>query len=243
MRITARHHIDLGDEGARALGPTLLSAKAWDALRLDGPGGDPFTIPQDRVIWIERCLEDATVVRRAEEVASLARSLGVRRLFSLGVGCAWLEYNLKRVDPSLHLTCTDFAPGGIERLRSVFVECDETLRFDMLEDDFPQGPDMYLLHRIDTELDDRQWREVFSRMGRTGVRHLLFIPSGILGPRTWARERARAFVSWIRMRRLVFAGYLRTEARFRALWDGLYCVVWAGSLGGLRGFLLQPAES
>lgn len=239
MRLTTKHYVDLGG-GAGRLGGTLLSPRSWDSVRLDGSEDTPFAIPADRATWIERCMEDASIIRRAEEVVSLARSLGAKRLYSLGIGCAWLEYNIKRVDSSLHLSCTDFAPRTIERLRSVFVECDQISQFDILNDEFPRDPHMYILHRIDTELADRDWEGVFSKISRSGVRYVLFIPSGLLGPRTWVREQARVVVSWMRRRRMVFAGYLRTEARFESLWSGSYRRTWVGSLGGLRGFLLEP---
>jgi hypothetical protein len=84
-------------------------------------------------------------------------------LASYGVGVAALEALLER--ERLEMSLTDYAPRTVERLRALFPEARIELQ-DLLVDGPLDGVDAHLFHRIDTELSNAQWRDVYLRMLR-----------------------------------------------------------------------------
>lgn len=228
-----------------AFGPgrTLRAPGSWDQLRLNGRHDTAYAIPHGRSAWIDRCAQDQPIVERAAAIVDLIRSLDVRRVFSAGVGRACLEYNIKRIDPSLHLVCSDFAPRTVEALRQNFGECDDMRLFDIRDDDWPQDVDMHLLYRVDTELDDSEWRSTFEAMRRAEVRYVLFVPAQPLSLPVWLREVAKGLLYRARDKRFTFAGYMRTTDHIKTLWLEKYVVKQQVLLGGLEGFLLERIPS
>ena len=238
LRLTVRHHAYfVGGELGQLRG--LTSPAAWDALRLGTGSESPYALPEDRLIWVRRASEDEALVDRAKQIAEIARAEGVRRVMSVGVGCGWVEYNLKRLMPELHLTCTDFAEGTVERLRSLFVECDEIAVFDMIGARWPSTVDLVLMHRVDTELDNVQWQGVFSAIHSAGVERVLFLPAGLLTWRALVGEMAKRLAGRLDRRPMVFAGYLRSWGTFRSLWADHYVMERRLHGGGLTGCLLR----
>ena len=225
MRIRIRHAYDFGPERG-VVGRTLLDPSAWDAAR-SLPG--PFELPENRVDW-ERCARRGDLERRAQDVASVARELGASSLCSHGVGTASLELNLHRAAPELNLTCTDYAPLTVERLRRLFPEAEVVLR--NLVDPGPPLADVHLMHRLDAELDDDDWRSVFAAMERP----ILFVPNVVLDLAGAARETARRLV---RRGSLTNAGWFRNEAALRALWSESHSDRPL-TISDSRGFLLEP---
>jgi hypothetical protein len=178
-----RHRFDFGGQLDELAGPA-----AWDRVReLDprfGPEGPA-----------------ADLDRRARDIAGVARELGARTICSYGAGTGRLEQIVAR---DFRVVCTDFAPRTVERLRELLPE---VVRHDLICDD-PLAAELHLLHRLDTELSDAEWREVFPRFREP----VLVVPSFLL---TWplvAKELLR------RLRGASPAGYGRNEAALRALW-------------------------
>lgn len=172
---------------AGAIGPSLHNRRAWDALRDSGLPG--FAIPEDRQEWLASISDRLDLKERAQAIVQICRALGLSRVFSVGAGSGALEFYMKAVDQGLHLTCADYAPGATARLRNVFSECDEVIVFDMLHDKWkPANGTLYLLHRVDTELSNQDWRRCFSAMGSAGVSPVLFVVSEFLTP----QKRIRA---------------------------------------------------
>jgi hypothetical protein len=147
---------------------------------------------------------------RARDVAAIATRIGASSVCSYGVGTALLELNLLRAAPELELTCTDYAPLTVERLRTVFPEATVLLRD--LTDPEPPSAELHLMHRLDAELDDRAWQRVFARLPAT----VLFVPNVVIDVPAAAREVARRV---LRRGRLTHAGWFRNEAALRALWS------------------------
>jgi len=238
VRWTARHYVDFGD-AAEAVGGELASHEAWDRLRLEADLESPYALPPDRATWLSRSQQNPEIVQRARAIVELLSRLGVRGVFSAGVGSGWLEYNIKRSAPWLHISCSDYAPRSIQRLREVFVECDRVFVFDMLHDEWPLGEDLALLHRVDTEFSDREWLTVFDNMSRSAIAYVLFIPSCFLNIRSWLMEKLRLLSVALLRGRYTFAGYLRTRATFSELWARGYLLREQVVIGDLVGFLLE----
>lgn len=222
MRIKVRHAYDFG-VAREAVGGDLLQPRAWDAART-APG--PFQLPETRAQW-ESLADDEELRARARDIAAFA---GAGPLCSHGVGTGLLELNIARQSPQLRLICTDYAPRTVERLALLFREAEVVLR-DLTDSDPPSAA-LHLMHRLDAELDDDDWRSVFARLPET----VLFVPNTILGPRGAAREVGRRL---LRRGRLTNAGWFRNEAALRALWRETH-VDRRVTVGGAPAYLLTP---
>ncbi|MDX6475984.1 MAG: hypothetical protein QOH95_1495 [Gaiellaceae bacterium] len=225
MKIRVRHTYDFGD-AREAVGDDLLQPRAWDAAR-EVPG--PFHLPESRAAWEARA-DDAELRRRARDIVALAEAEGAASVCSHGVGTALLELNIVRVAPELALTCTDYAPQTVERLRQLFPEAEVVAR-DLTDPDPPSAA-LHLMHRLDAELDDDDWRRVFAGLPQK----VLFVPNHVLSVSGAAREVARRLV---RRGRLTRAGWFRNEPALRALWSDTHADRRV-LVGGAPGFLLVP---
>ena len=224
MRLTLRHVYDFGADAER-LGRDLDRPETWDALR-ETPG--VFQLPATRGAWEERA-RTPELASRARDIAALARRLGARSVASYGVGNAGLELNLSRELPEVRLSCGDYTPRTVERLRGLFPEA-TVVRHD-LRADGPLEADLHLMHRIDAELTADEWRRVLARYGEP----ILFVPALLLGWVTAAKEILRR----VRKPRATRAGYFRTEDALRDLWEPTHTDERL-PVGDLTGFLLRP---
>lgn len=237
MRRTIRTYYDFGP-GAEIVGANLLKKSAWDALRTSGLAS--FSVADEREAWLASFSERDDLRERAHAIVTLCRTRGCTGVLSVGAGVGGLEYFVKTEAPELHVTSTDFAPAATDRLAHVFSECDEVTVFDMMHDPWPTTPGtLFLLHRVDTELSDREWRSCFRRMQAGRVSPVLVVPCEFLTPERRARAR-RTYLSHLRHKRpLTFSGYLRTKTRFMSLWSPSYGLLEELQIGDLTGFLLE----
>jgi hypothetical protein len=201
---------------------------AWDALR---ETSGPFGLPSSRVDWERRAASPA-LAARARDIAAVAARLGAASLCSHGVGTATLELNIARSAPGLRLVCTDFAPRTVARLGELFPEA-EVVVHDLLRDE-PVAADLHLMHRIDSELSDAEWRSVFPRLGTP----IVLVPVLLLD---WL-EAAKALLRRARRPRAARAGYLRSEDALRALWHPTHSDERV-RVGDATGYLLTPRYS
>jgi hypothetical protein len=100
-----------------------------------------------------------------------------------------------------------YAPRSVERLRQLFPEARVVAH--ALKREQPTA-DLQLLHRVDTELSNREWKAVLPRFRQP----ILFVPPVLLDSRIVLRELARPMLK----RRAIRAGYCRNENAFRHLW-------------------------
>src|SRR5262249_43944265 len=162
------------------------SAQSWDALRNAHPH---FALPSERAAWLASLSaakdgQDRHLQRRAAVLASWLQTHHIREVHSCAVGTAALEFHLKRCYPSLRLVISEFAPNTVERLRRVFIECDEVLYFDLTDPHWhatsAPSQSLLLLYRADPHLSDTQWTTTFARLAFAGHRNLLFVPAHLL---------------------------------------------------------------
>jgi hypothetical protein len=206
IRLTLPHRYDFGAD-AKVVGGDLSSPDAWDSLRLKTDG--PFAIASDRAELERQADERPEIGERMRLVDELLRDRGARALASYGVGGALPELWLLRLDPDRRLLVTDYAPETVARLRELLPEA-EVHRHDLLRDP-PLDCEMHMFHRIDTELDNSQWRAVFRRFAD---QRILLVATEVLP----TREIPRRLGAAVRGRRATRAGWTRTRSAFEALW-------------------------
>ena len=206
VRLTLPHQYDFGAD-SDVVGADLLHPEAWDSLRLRTSG--PFAIASDRDELERQADAHPEIRERIRLVDDLLRERGARTVVSYGVGGAVPELWLLRVDPALRLTLTDYAPKTVERLQRLLPEA--KIRPHNLLCDPPLAGDVHLFHRIDTELDNREWRGVYERFaGRTIVVVATeVVPGGEIPRRLWTSLRRRGETR---------AGWSRTASAFKSLW-------------------------
>ena len=227
MRITMRHYFDFGPDRA-IVGDDLVRPGAWDALRTQTRG--PFTLPGTRAELERAADEHPELAERAREIDRLLEANGVKTLASYGVGGGPLELWLQRSRPDRRLLLTDYAPRTVERLRSLFPDTD--VRVHDLTHDPPLEADAHLLHRVDTELTNREWRELLRRFADA---KLLVVATEVATLPRLAAE----LVGRLRRRGLSRAGWLRTRDAFEALWLPTH-EASAVRLHDLDGWVLEP---
>lgn len=240
VRATFRHFQTFGD-GA------IDSPQSWDALRRSHPH---FSIPQEREAWVATCSgeikkdgQDGALQQRAADVYATLHAHGIKKIFSVGVGGAGLEFQLKQIDLSLYIHATEYATENVAMLRRVFTECNEISQFDFLKDDWRvadvcAADGAVLMYRVDPHATDEEWRRVFENMHADDVQHIIFIPCRFVTILSLVNRFMRHWRWRFAGKKLVFSGYVRTQKVFEGYWSGLYSQD-PYVFGGLKGYVLR----
>lgn len=223
MRVTIPHYFDFGVDRDHVGRELVRRPDSWDAAR-ETKG--PFGLPGTRADWEERAA-DPSVLARVRDIAAIVGELEAKRICSYGVGTGVLELRLAQAAPELEIVCTDYAPRTVDRLRELFPEA-TVVQHDLLTDE-PLDADVHLLHRVDTEFTNSQWRTVLARFQEP----VLLVPSLVL---TW-RPALRELLLRVRYPRATRAGWLRSDSAFRALWRDEFRARDV-TVGGAPAFLL-----
>lgn len=239
MRLTIKHYYYFG-ANSEVIGERLVNRNSWDQLRVHGD--DPqcaFVLPKDHALWEERCQRDNLLQKRAEAIGRILGS-GFDRIHSYGVGCAYLEFLIKKNNPAISIRCSDYTPQAIERLKILFPEA-EVICFNMLEDSWQNFNSrcLHLFHRVDPELSNKEWLSVFEKMSRAGVQHVLFVPSEFLTLKRIIIQKIKYVIFRLLGRKMTWAGYLRNYDQFKALIEPFYTIKDIKNIGDLKGFLLE----
>jgi len=230
----------------------LDSAESWDMLRMREP---LFSIPDTREEWVtvselakRKDGQDGRLIERGQDIAAFFKEQRITSVFAVGSGGAGLEYQIKKAYPGLRLVCSDFAPKTVLLLKKVFDEAEEVIRFDILHDEWTPitdrtdaGTTACLIYRLDAQLTDREWREVFARMAARGVRHVLYIPTGFLTLYDLLYRLRSRLKWWLAGKESVFSGYLRTKMTFHSFWKSHFSEQ-ERVLGGMCGFWLSAIK-
>ena len=231
------------------LSRSLDSRESWDILRQSHPH---FSISPEREEWLKAAEgevkkdgQDGGFIQRAKDVVSVIDKLGAASVFSVGVGGAGLEYQIKKMRPNIKLVCSEYSRVAVERLTKVFKEADTVVLFDMKDGDWYQTLDevgnrrqLYLMYRIDIELNNSEFRRIFENMNEAGVQDILIIICGHLTLRGLFNRLFQRLKWKIENTPYAFAGYLRTSRTFPRFWKNLYTSKEL-EFGGLKGFLLR----
>lgn len=232
MRYTAKHYYPI-----RNIEKNLLDKEALDKSKLEETS--PFYIPENRTAWLEKGFKKPWLPRQAQDIINLANKINLSKIISFGVGGAWLEYNIKKIEPLLYLVCSDCTPQAIARLKKIFTECDEIKEFDIKNSSWSSENALYLFYRVDTDLSNKEWKQVFANMNKSNIRYILFVPSLILNPKIWLQEKIAFLRCKIKKKPISFAGYIRTKDTLRSLFRPYYRIKEEVFIGDLTGFFLE----
>jgi hypothetical protein len=227
IRLTVRHVYDFGAD-RELVGDDLVRPESWDALRVQTDG--PFSMARDRA-ELERVRDEHPEVgERMRVVDRLLRDRGAGSVASYGVGGGVPEAWLQHIAPETRLTLAEYAPETVARLRELFPGVD-VQQHDLLRDP-PVAADAHLFHRIDTELDDDEWHQVFRRFASEAV---IVVATEIADVKRIALEvRSR-----LQNRNASRAGWMRNRAAFEALFKPTHDATRV-SFNDLDGWLLEP---
>lgn len=245
MKLTIKNYYDFGVLNDRLREHLADSPEAWDILRAEGNRVPGFEALDDIELWKKRNSNNPALNEHVDVISALLKEGDYKEINSYGVGCASLEYLLKKKNPSVILRCSDFADGTVNSLKSFFKEADEIRKYDMLADPWKNDGRqcLYLFYRIDTVFDDDQWRSIFRNMHAEKIVHILFVPCEILSFKRYLQETARFLMYKLFHRKITFTGYLRTESRFHNLFEPYYRMTRSIRIGTLKGFLLTIAPA
>jgi len=226
----------------------LTSIESWEVLRTEHPF---FSIPDTREEWlrtsevkIKKDGQDNRLIERAKEVVDLLTREQVTQVFSVGVGGAALEYQIKKAMPQVRMICSDYSPQTVHVLKQVFTECDEIVQFDIEHDNWNTVQEEYLgekgiclMYRVDAGVSDEAWHRIFRAMSKAGIKKILVIPTGALTLLSIYNRKKRELKWLLKRVPVIWSGYVRTKKRFKGMWQLFYADLEL-SLGGLTSFLL-----
>ncbi|KKP32388.1 MAG: hypothetical protein A2312_04670 [Candidatus Staskawiczbacteria bacterium RIFOXYB2_FULL_32_9] len=242
MKLIVKHYYCFGKK-AENVGRNLLISSSWDTIRLDEDESTPFSIPSNRNKWIEKCKNHTIMVERGKAIANFLKikRKNFKKVISFGFGAGFMEYNLKANYPEIQISCSDFAPKAVERLKNVFTEADNVEVFDMLKDEWINyGVDtLYILHRLDADFNNKQWDKIFCKMNQTGIENILFVPCDISKIGFLLKSKLGYFSQVLQGNKMSFAGYLRNRNQLVALFDNYYKLQEEFPIHDLTGFLLK----
>ncbi len=219
-------------EGDAALvGGNLARPGAWDALRTRTTG--PFALPATSEILRETAYADAQLCARATAISRWLDAEGIGSVASYGVGTGQLELLLREARPERELILSEYADGNIAGLRELMPGAD--VRHHDLLTDAPIDCELHLMHRIDTELGNADWRTVLERFSS---QRILWVAAGLVGP----RQVVLQLLDLRRRRGRARAGLMRTRGAFDSLWAGSHRARPI-ELGDLPSWVLEPRRT
>ena len=206
----------------------ILNDSNWDMLRTDETE-TPFSIEKTQEKYEENCNKEIIYKRHAEILNDIIETnlITDKRLFSMGCGKAVLEYHLKKIKPDSYLICSDYTKYAIERLKRVFLECNELLTFDMLnKDDYLKimPEDIVIMYRVSTEFSVENWKLVFDNLFNRNIKNIVFIPTGILTLKELVQEKINYLCRAVKLKKNTFCGWLYDEKAFSSFWENKYII-------------------
>ena len=247
--LTIDHYFAFDDATDLLKDGRLNSSESWDMLRKNHPH---FSISENREDWlkaseaqVKKDGQDGGLVQRAADIVRIIDQLGITSVFSAGVGGAGLEYQIKKIKPELKLVCSEYSSVAVERLTKVFLEANSVILFDMKKGDWSvalEGVDpdkqLCLMYRIDIDLSGNEFRSIFEKMSKAGIRNILIVLCGRLTLRGLFNRLRQRLVWKVNGTPYAFAGYLRTTKTFPRFWQFSYTSTEI-ECGGLTSFLLR----
>ena len=203
-----------------------LNQENWERLRVDLENdGGGYSIKNSAEAFEDACRNAGSMYRTAaRKICEALREQGAARAVSFGVGAGVLEGLIKANMPTLKLICTDYTEKALQKLETVFLACDETRTFDMLNGDYGVWKDIdaAILFRVSTEFDFDIWKSIFARMSSAGLRRVIFIPTELATTSIMLREKALMLYHALQGKKNYFCGWLYSEKTIERMWLGAY---------------------
>jgi hypothetical protein len=177
------------------------------------------TLDSDPAYYIPHDKEDYLLKVNVKEPSKLTELIlkelenkKLKKIFSIGSGIAFIEYQLKKFSNS-SVVISDFN-STVLRLKK-FEVFDDALILNALKDPLPLDNSFSVLFpRIDTEFDDNQFQKIFEKCHDSGVKHICFIPAKLLTLKVVLVQIRTLIMSLILRKPRVFGGYARSMSHF-----------------------------
>lgn len=199
-----------------------LNQTNWDVLR-ESVENEDFGIEEsiERYETYNASRED--IRRRAELVLDVLDGNGLshKRIVSLGVGKAVLEWYIKRLRPEITVECTDYARKGVEKLKTVFHSADNIFVFDMMNGDYSDFADsVVMIYRISTEFDKKQWIDIFQKMFDSGITDIIFVPTELASVKYVLMQKKSHIANLVKRKKEIECGWIFSESEFYRMFKG-----------------------
>ena len=246
-----KHYYEFKPDITQKMTSNSLNAENWDLLRNDDKE-TPFSIEKSVESYEQNCQSHSSnMYKQAAEIISAeinTHNLKDKKIISLGVGKAILEWHLKRINPSMRIECTDYTPQAIESLKKVFVNMDSAYTFDVINGDYTQftqgGGVILLMCRISTEFSKRDWRKIFQKIYDAGIENLFYLPADFITFKDAIRSNLRRIIRQLQGIKYTFCGYHYSESEYYDMFCGnskhkLFDIVSAAKWDNSKIFLLS----
>lgn len=200
-----------------------LNETNWDILRMN-EHENAFSLEKDVESYEKNCKNSPKYKHAAEKICSIldSRKLCSQKIISLGVGKGILEWHLKKLRPELVIECTDYTVNAIEQLKKVFVDMDSAYPFDILEGNYAQLDTnaIFLMYRVSTEFSEHDWCQIFTKMQKAKIKHILFVSTGLDNLLDMAKEKLIYILNVLRRRKNIQCGWLYSEKEYIKMFTG-----------------------
>lgn len=156
------------------------------------------------------------------------QNLGYHKILSLGSGIAQTEFHIKRIS-NIEVVVSDNT-NSILKLKEYNL-FNDALLIDIVKDDFPaDDKTLILLHRIDTEFNDKELTMIFDKLKNKGVKHICFVPTN---PNLFSiilNEFKTIILSIIKNKKRTYCGYSRSKSSLVKLWNNTYKINYESTI-------------
>ena len=236
-----KHYFDFGDESNAAMqskSDKNQTGVDWDYIRQDGKNPS-FSLENSREDYIANCEKS---VKARENATYIAKQLKQgEAVCSLGAGKGILEWQLKTMRPDLKLCCSDYAQDALDRLRELFIECDEFKQFDMLRGNYAElkSYDALIMYRISTEFNEAEWRTIFRNCHAMVIPKILFVPAEVADIRDLLREIMLRLRFCMKKTKPTFAGWMYSKGVLADILSEYYLISDVKKCGHTAIFTLE----
>lgn len=194
----------------------------WNDLR-DEELELPYWMPASK----DKYLTKVNAEKVSESVLAMIeqiQKIGYTKILSLGSGIAQTEYHIKQ-NSNLEVVVSDNT-DSIKRLKEYNIFSDALL-IDIVRDDFPANEKtLILLHRIDTEFDNEDFKLIFDKCKKLNVKHICVVPTNPLAYSIVLNELKTVILSIMKFKKRTFCGYARSKSSLIKLWAKYYKIVF-----------------
>ena len=213
-----RHYYVFKDDIGKKLGKA-----GWETLR--NGNENAFALEDDKVAYESNCEQRIDYKTYAIKILQMCASND--NFISFGCGKGILEWHMKRqAGDRIRVTCSDYTPQQLEKLKKVFVDCDSFLLFDMLEGDYSQVDKRatVIIYRCSTEFTYKQYRQIFKKMYDRGIETIVFVPTEIITIKQGLRRYKAYAKDLLKGRKLTFCGWNYLEKELVSMFDDYYVI-------------------
>jgi hypothetical protein len=179
-----------------------------------------YYLPDNLDVYLKERKNENKYEGTVIEISNIIKSKSIKRVVSLGSGIAALEYHLKNgLEIQVEVSDLDHSIKILDSFK-IF---DKVFALDLKSDFKIEAKDsLVILSRIDTELTDKELKNLFERLNFSSANLIYFIPAQPLNFFTIVREIKIILYSILKRKKRVFCGYSRSKKSFINSWTRNY---------------------